>query len=80
MRFIDDPVCRTADARRLPLQYDRGYRRFGFGLYLVELKAEKAPIGICGLIKRDALHDVDLALLSCRNFGHRATRSKPPLQ
>lgn len=42
------------------------YRRLGFGLYLVELKGTAAPIGICGLIKRDALDDVDLgfALLS----------------
>ena len=42
------------------------YRRLGFGLYLVELKGVAAPIGICGLIKRDALDDVDLgfALLS----------------
>jgi len=36
------------------------YSRLGFGLYLVELKEEDRPIGICGLIKRDALEDVDI--------------------
>lgn len=36
------------------------YERFGFGLFLVEEKASGAPIGMCGLLKRDALNDVDL--------------------
>ena len=36
------------------------YERFGFGLYLVALKENKVPIGICGLIKRESLEDVDI--------------------
>jgi ribosomal-protein-alanine N-acetyltransferase len=36
------------------------YERFGFGLYRVELKDSKVPIGICGLLKRDSLPDVDV--------------------
>jgi RimJ/RimL family protein N-acetyltransferase len=36
------------------------YARLGFGLYLTERKSDAAPIGICGLIKRDALEDVDI--------------------
>jgi RimJ/RimL family protein N-acetyltransferase len=36
------------------------YKRVGFGLYMVELKDSCEPIGICGLIKRDGLDDVDL--------------------
>lgn len=36
------------------------YAAQGFGLYLVELKATGAPIGMCGLIKRDFLEDVDI--------------------
>lgn len=36
------------------------YKRVGFGLYMVELKEGGQPIGICGLIKRDGLNDVDL--------------------
>jgi RimJ/RimL family protein N-acetyltransferase len=38
----------------------RSYAQHGFGLYLVELVATGDPIGICGLIKRDSLDDVDL--------------------
>jgi len=36
------------------------YERYGFGLYLVMLKETGAAIGICGLLKRDNLVDVDI--------------------
>ena len=36
------------------------YARNGFGLYLVELKESGESIGMCGLIKRDALAYVDI--------------------
>jgi RimJ/RimL family protein N-acetyltransferase len=36
------------------------YAKNGFGLYLVVLKETHEPIGMCGLIKRDGLDDVDI--------------------
>ena len=43
---------------------DRGprasYALHGFGLYLVEIEPDGPPIGICGILKRDALPDPDL--------------------
>jgi RimJ/RimL family protein N-acetyltransferase len=36
------------------------YERNGFGLYLVLTKEAHESIGMCGLIKRDTLQDVDL--------------------
>jgi len=50
------------------------YEKHGFGLYLVELKNSGTPIGICGLIKRDNLDDVDVgfAFLSdyrCKGYA-----------
>jgi RimJ/RimL family protein N-acetyltransferase len=44
------------------------YSRMGFGLYLVETKARAEPIGICGLIKREALEDVDLGFAFLPRF------------
>lgn len=38
----------------------QSYQRCGFGFYVVELRTRRAPIGICGLTKRDYLPDVDL--------------------
>lgn len=47
------------------------YERHGFGLYRVELADTGTPVGICGLVKRDTLEDVDIgfAFLS-RHWGH----------
>ena len=36
------------------------YMRYGFGLFLVQLKDSQTSIGLCGLIKRKALKDVDI--------------------
>lgn len=36
------------------------YRENGFGLYLVQLKSNKTPIGMCGLVNRPTLKDVDI--------------------
>jgi len=36
------------------------YNRLGFGLYLAERKPDGEPMGLCGLVKRDFLEDVDL--------------------
>ena len=36
------------------------YARKGFGLWLVQLKESGESIGMCGLIKRDTLEDVDI--------------------
>ena len=44
------------------------YQRAGFGLYMVELTDIAKPIGICGLIKREALQDVDLGFAFLPKF------------
>ncbi|MDQ2920333.1 MAG: GNAT family N-acetyltransferase [Acidobacteriota bacterium] len=44
------------------------YERFGFGLYLVELKGSGGPIGICGLLKRESLQDVDVGFAFLPKF------------
>ena len=36
------------------------YDKFGFGLWLVELKESGLPIGISGLLKREMFEDVDI--------------------
>lgn len=38
----------------------KGYKDNGYGLSLVELKNEKIPIGMCGIIKRDTLDLPDI--------------------
>jgi RimJ/RimL family protein N-acetyltransferase len=62
LRFIGDRGVRTLeDAQAYILKGPVAmYARLGFGLYLVEHKRDGIPLGMCGLIKRDALEDVDL--------------------
>ena len=44
------------------------YKRMGFGLYMVELRDVGEPIGMCGLIKREGLNDVDLGFAFLPRF------------
>jgi len=38
----------------------KSYATYGFGLYLINLQNAGTPIGMCGLIKRNYLEDVDI--------------------
>jgi [ribosomal protein S5]-alanine N-acetyltransferase len=70
LRFIGDRGVRTIkDAEKYILQGPMdSYERLGFGLYLTELKDSLASIGICGLIKRDALNDIDIGFAFLPQF------------
>jgi RimJ/RimL family protein N-acetyltransferase len=73
IRYIGDRGVRTVeDARRYladgPIAM---YARHGFGLYRVELRESGVPIGICGLIKRDWLEDVDVGFALLPGFRSR---------
>ncbi len=59
---IGDRGVRTLeDARSYILRVPvASYEQHGFGLYLVLLKESGTPIGMCGLIKRAGLDDVDI--------------------
>jgi ribosomal-protein-alanine N-acetyltransferase len=61
LQFIGDKGVRTlGDAREYILKGPiDSYGRYGFGLYAACL-LDGAPIGICGLVKRDGLADVDV--------------------
>lgn len=75
LQNIGDRGVRTAaDAERyfqskiLPM-----YEQRGFGMYLVESKVGTIPMGLCGLVKRDTLPDVDLGFALLPEFwgkGH----------
>jgi RimJ/RimL family protein N-acetyltransferase len=73
LRFIGDKGVRTLDdARDYILNGPADmYTRLGFGLYLTELKDGSVPIGICGLLKRDGLEDVDIGFAFLPKFWAR---------
>jgi len=62
IKYIGDRGIRTIeDAKKYIVEGPMTmYEEHGIGLYAVELKASATPIGVCGLIQRDFLKDVDL--------------------
>ncbi|MBS0583602.1 MAG: GNAT family N-acetyltransferase [Proteobacteria bacterium] len=62
LKFIGDKGVRTLDDARAYLRNGpiAMYARHGHGLYCVDSKAGGEAIGMCGLIKRDTLADIDL--------------------
>jgi ribosomal-protein-alanine N-acetyltransferase len=73
LEFIGDKGVRDLDGAR---EYLREgpigmYERHGFGLYMTEVKESGAQIGMCGLIKRDTLPDVDIGFALFPEFWGR---------
>ena len=70
LRYIGDKAVRNLDDARGYIQ--KGpmdmYARHGFGLYCVELKSDATPIGMCGLLKRETLEDVDIGFAFLPQF------------
>jgi len=70
LEFIGDKGVRTLDdARDYMLKGPIGsYETFGFGLYRVELKERHTLIGMCGLVKRETLPNVDVGFAFLPEF------------
>ena len=70
IRFIGDRGVRTLDdaERYIADRLVGSYERHGYGLYVVERREEPGPIGICGLVKRDALPDADIGFAFLPEF------------
>jgi len=69
LRYIGDRGIRSIEAAREYIDGLRAmYVRLGFGLYVVELKGVDTAMGICGLIKRGWLEDVDLGFAFLARF------------
>lgn len=62
IRYIGDRGLRNVEDARTYLRNGpiASYELFGFGLFKVVRKTDGAAIGMCGLLKRDTLDDVDL--------------------
>lgn len=70
LRYIGDKKVRNIeDARQYILNGPiASYEKNGFGLYLVALREPHTPIGICGLLKREELADVDIGFAFLPDF------------
>lgn len=71
IEFIGDRGIRTAEAAREAIAGGPVAMQaaLGHSLYLVERKEDGAAIGMCGLIKRETLPDVDIGYAYLPQFG-----------
>lgn len=70
LQYIGDRDVKTLeDAKEyIANRFLPSYEQFGFGLYLTILKKDDTPIGICGLVNREGLEDVDLGFAMLPQF------------
>jgi RimJ/RimL family protein N-acetyltransferase len=70
---IGDRKIRSLDGAKVYIRNGpaASYTQHGFGLYLVELKATGESIGMCGLIQRENLENVDIGYAFLPRFWSR---------
>lgn len=70
IKYIGDRNVRTLEqaAKYIKSKMTISYEQHGFGMYLVELKENKTPIGVCGFVKRESLSDADIGFAFLREF------------
>jgi RimJ/RimL family protein N-acetyltransferase len=73
IHFIGDKGVRNLDdARQYILNGPiASYDKNGFGLYLVGLRVDNTPVGMCGLLKRESLQDVDIGFAFLPEFWNK---------
>ncbi|PFA67109.1 GNAT family N-acetyltransferase [Bacillus sp. AFS015802] len=78
LKYIGDKGIRTIDdAKAYIINGPRAmYEREGFGLFLVERKDDHIPIGLCGLIKRHGLKDVDIGFAFLSDYQSQGYASE----
>lgn len=83
LEYIGDKNVRTIEDAVNYLENGpiKSYKENGFGLWLILLKNSSTPIGMCGLVKRESLDDIDIgfALLpeySKLGYGYEIAQAK----
>jgi RimJ/RimL family protein N-acetyltransferase len=73
IRNIADRGVRTIEDAQAYIQNVplASYEKHGFGMFVVELKESKTPIGMCGLIRRDVLPDVDIGYALLERYWNK---------
>ncbi|MDZ7900996.1 MAG: GNAT family N-acetyltransferase [Arcicella sp.] len=70
LRFIGDRNVHSVEEAEQYLVNGniKNYLEYGFGFYLVAVKETGESIGMCGLVKRDSLEDVDIGFAFLPQF------------
>jgi RimJ/RimL family protein N-acetyltransferase len=70
LEFIGDRNIKTEEQAKGYLENGpiKSYQENGFGLFLVETKSNKTPVGMCGIIKRGNLESPDIGFAFLPEF------------
>ena len=73
LKYIGDRGVRDLDQSRefIESRYRASYREHGFGLYVVERKDDRTPLGICGFVRRNTLPYPDLGIAFLPQFERK---------
>ena len=71
IKYIGDRGIKTQEDSKnyIVNRFIPAYSTEWFGFRLVRLKESKTPIGICGLVKRDALEHIDIGFAFMPEYG-----------
>ena len=79
LQFIGDRNVHTVEESENYLRNGnlKSYAEYGFGFYLVAIKETNEAVGMCGMVKRDSLEDVDIGFAFLPNsigkgYGYEA--------
>ncbi|MEA5459415.1 GNAT family N-acetyltransferase [Arcicella sp. LKC2W] len=79
LKFIGDRNVHTVEESENYLRNGnlKSYAEHGFGFYLVATKESNEAIGMCGMVKRDSLDDIDIGFAFLPNsigkgYGYEA--------
>ena len=78
LRFIGDRGVRNIDDAKTYLRNGpiKSYTENGFGLWRVALKHSQIPVGMCGLLKRDTMADIDIGFAMLPEFFKKGYTSE----
>ena len=73
IKYIGDRNVRSVKQAReyIESRFTGSYKQFGFGMWAIELKENKTPIGICGFVRRETLPDADIGFALLPQFERR---------
>ncbi|MGH1384110.1 GNAT family N-acetyltransferase [Kordia sp.] len=73
IQFIGDRNIHTLEAAQeyIEISLQKSYAENGFGLWLMELKESSTSIGMCGLVNRDSLDDVDIGFALLPDYSRK---------
>ncbi len=73
IQYVDDKKARDLESAKTYILEGpvASYQSYGYGLYLVETIDNRAPIGICGILKRDFLDHADIGFALMPEYRDR---------